>query len=261
MRHFPAFPIFNEKNAPPFSVSHKMENVSARHAIVIATYNEAGNLPALVPAVFHYAPDAILYIVDDNSPDGSPALLAEMQTSFPNLRPIIRQKKDGYGGAVLEGFRHAVADGARFVATLDADFSHDPKELPQIFEALKTHDVAIGSRYNNGVRVLNWQPSRLLLSLFANRYVKFILKLPADDATSGFRGYRRDALQSLLDANIKSVGYSFLVEILTRLHRQKKSIIEIPIIYTERREGQSKMSGSVIFEAVLRPWILRFTKK
>src|SRR5690606_16600346 len=134
---------------------------------------------------------------------------------------------------------------------------HNPEALPQMFAALQQADIAIGSRYSGGVRVLNWHPSRLLLSLFANRYVSFILSIPIADATSGFRAYRRPALEAIPFDKIRSTGYSFLVEILYRLKKQGFTATEVPIIYTERREGQSKMDRGVIFEAILRPWILR----
>ena len=147
--------------------------------------------------------------------------------------------------------------GAERIVTLDADFSHDPADIPSLFDALDRADVAIGSRYVNGLRIINWQKSRLLLSLFANLYVKTILGLPAEDATSGFRGYRRAAVETVTSSTIDSRGYSFLVEILYGLHRRGFSITEVPIIYTERREGQSKMSQGVIIEAMMRPWALR----
>jgi dolichol-phosphate mannosyltransferase len=151
-------------------------------------------------------------------------------------------------------------NGSRKIATLDADFSHDPAELPALLAALNDADVAIGSRYFNGVRVLNWHPSRLVLSLFANRYVKAVIGLPVHDATSGFRAYRSEAVAIIQRSSIRSVGYSYLVEVLTILVRANQRIVEVPIIYTERREGQSKMTGSVIFEAAIRPWILRFRR-
>ncbi len=226
--------------------------------VVVATYNEAGNLRALVAAIFEAVPDVFLIVVDDNSPDGSPAMLQEMGATDPRLRPIIRQKKDGYGGAMLTGFRAAIDAGADEIATLDADFSHDPAALPDLFAALDTADVVIGSRYSGGVRVLNWHPSRLLLSLFANRYVRAILNLPVADATSGFRAYRRAALATIVEQGINSAGYSFLVEVLYRQFRSGWKITEVPIIYTERREGQSKMSHGVITEAIFRPWLLKF---
>ena len=234
------------------------ESVGSKRFVVVATYNEALNLRDLVSAIGQAVPGATLLVVDDNSPDGSPALLAEIAAANNFLVPVIRQTKDGYGGAMLEGFRRALTMGATEVATLDADFSHDPAALPMIFEALNKAVVAIGSRYAGGVRVLNWHPSRLLLSLFANRYVKGILNLPADDATSGFRGYRRSALERLMETEVRSKGYSFLVEVLYRLHKANCRVKEVPIIYTERREGQSKMTGGVIWEAVFRPWLLKF---
>lgn len=228
--------------------------------VVVATYNEGANLPDLVKSIRTTVPEATLIIVDDNSPDGSPDMLRKIAETDTHLIPVIRQKKDGYGGAVLEGFRQAIAAGAQQVVTLDADFSHDPAELPNLFSGLDQADIALGSRYSGGVRVLNWHPSRLLLSLFANRYVGFILKLPVHDATSGYRAYRRPALEHILQRQIGSTGYSFLVEILYRLVKAGFTVTEVPIIYTERREGQSKMSKGVIGEAILRPWILRFSR-
>lgn len=228
-----------------------------RRFIVVATYNEIANLPRLLAAIFAAVPDVGVIVVDDNSPDGSPKLLRQMAASDPRLLPVIRDKKGGYGGAMLVGFEQALAHGAFQIATLDADFSHDPAELPQMFAALERAEVIIGSRYSGGVRVLNWHPSRLLLSLFANRYVITILGLPVADATSGYRAYRRSALEKIVNSGIRSAGYSFLVEVLYGLVKQGSSVVEVPIIYTERREGQSKMSKGVITEAILRPWIVR----
>lgn len=225
--------------------------------VLVATYNEAGNLPYLIDKIFDADPDCRLIVVDDNSPDGSPAYLRERASADSRLIPMIREGKGGYGGAVLAGLRAALAAGAGAVATLDADFSHDPTELPNLFAALASADIAIGSRYYGGVRVLNWHPARLLLSLFANRYVSFILGMKVDDATSGFRAYRRETLEALPLDGVKSTGYSFLVEILYGLLSQGFKAIEVPIIYTERREGQSKMDSGVIGEAILRPWLLR----
>lgn len=232
--------------------------LTTKRMVLVATYNEAPNLRPLVTAIRSAVPEATLLVVDDNSPDGSPALLQELAAVDSALMPVIRMQKDGYGGAMLAGFNKVLELGATEIATLDADFSHDPAMLPQMFEALQHADVAIGSRYAGGVRVLNWHPSRLLLSLFANRYVRTILNLPADDATSGFRAYRRSALEKVQAVGVRSKGYSFLVEVLYRLIKQGCTVKEVPIIYTERREGQSKMSKGVILEAVMRPWILKF---
>lgn len=228
-------------------------------AIVLATYNEAINLEKLIPVIRERVPDANVIIVDDNSPDGSPAILERLAAADAHVIPLIRPGKQGYGSAVFAGFRRALELGADRIATLDADFSHDPNDLPVLLAALDNADVIIGSRYYRGVRVLNWHVSRLLLSLFANRYVRTILGLPAQDCTSGFRAYRRPAIEALMNTRIGSQGYSFLVEILYALHRMHFHIGEVPIIYSERREGQSKMSNRVIREAILRPWLLRFS--
>lgn len=227
--------------------------------VVVATYNEAANLPDLLAAIGQAVPEAGIIVVDDSSPDGSPELLRRAAAENPALTPVIRAVKDGYGGAMLCGFQKALELGAEQVATLDADFSHDPKALPDLFAALDGAEVALGSRYYQGVRVLNWHPSRLLLSLFANRYVNTILRLGVDDATSGYRAYRREALQTVIDQGIRSRGYSFLVEVLYGLKVKGFSVCEVPIIYNERREGESKMSRGVIMEAVFRPWKLRWT--
>jgi dolichol-phosphate mannosyltransferase len=236
-------------------------NSASKTSIVLATYNEAVNLEKLIPAVRSILPHAYIIIVDDNSPDGTPALIQKFAAEDERIVPLIREGKMGYGSAVLTGFGRAIELGATQIATLDADFSHDPRDLPALLLALDLADISIGSRYFKGVRVLNWHPSRLLLSLFANRYVKVILGLPAEDCTSGFRAYRGTAIEALLHSRISSQGYSFLVEVLYTLYRQGLTVQEVPIIYSERREGQSKMSKSVIREAMIRPWLLRLSRR
>jgi dolichol-phosphate mannosyltransferase len=236
-------------------------NNAAKRFIVIATYNEANNLEVLLPTLASLMPEAYVVVVDDNSPDGTPALLSRLAAQNPHVIPLVRQGKLGYGSAVLAGFRRALELGADQVASMDADFSHDPNDVPKLFEALEQADVAIGSRYFQGVRVLNWHPSRLLLSLFANRYVRTIHGMKVDDATSGFRAYRRQAVEAIVSTQLASQGYSFLVEVLYRVYRRGFRIAEVPIIYSERREGQSKMSKKVIYEAMLRPWFLRFGRE
>jgi dolichol-phosphate mannosyltransferase len=233
-------------------------NEAMQTAIVLATYNEAANLSALIPRLSEVVPDAWIVVVDDNSPDGTPNLLNSLQQKYPKLVPVVRSGKLGYGSAVLDGFRRALEQGADAIVTLDADFSHDPAEIPRLLAGLKDADVAIGSRYYGGVRVLNWHVSRLLLSLFANRYVRTILGMPVEDATSGYRAYRRPAVEAILASRINSKGYSFLVEVLYRAYQRGMRITEVPIVYSERREGQSKMSKGVIGEAIIRPWLLRF---
>ena len=229
----------------------------AKQVVVVAAYNEATNLEHLVPALLRLPGAPTVVIVDDNSPDGTPALLERLAAAEPRLVPLVQPGKLGYGTAVLAGFRRALELGADAVATLDADFSHDPADVPRLFAALADADVAVGSRYVGGIRIINWHISRLFLSLFANRYVKTILGLRLEDATSGFRAYRRGALEALETETIRSQGYSFLVEVLYRLHRRGLRLTEVPIIYSERREGQSKMSRKVILEAMVRPWLLR----
>lgn len=225
------------------------------NAVVIATYNESLNAPGLVRRIREIAPDVVVVMVDDNSPDGTARLVKEL--GFPNVHVIVRRNGRGYGTAVRDGLRAACRLGADRVATMDADFSHDPAALPDLLAALDGADVSIGSRYVGGVRVINWQIKRLILSLFANAYVRTILGLSAHDCTSGFRAYRREALAGMRLASLQSNGYSFLVEMLWRAHRRKNRIVEVPIIFVERREGESKMSGGVIFESVFMPWRLR----
>lgn len=234
-------------------------NLPTKPFVVIAAYNEASNLAVLVPRLLALPGSLRVVVVDDNSPDGSADLLRQMaQESGGRVIPVIRPGKQGYGTAVFAGLGRALEEGADAVVTMDADLSHDPDSVPDLLNAMATDSIAIGSRYCGGIRVLNWHPSRLFLSLFANRYVNTVLGLRLADATSGFRAYRRPAVEYLLKAKIGSRGYAFLVEVIYRLVQGGFVPTEVPIIYSERREGQSKMSKRVIFEAMWRPWVLRF---
>lgn len=225
--------------------------------MIIATYNERENMQNLIPSIFQYVPNANLLIVDDNSPDGTANVIENLKGTFPGLHLLKRAGKLGYGTAFVDGFAYAFERGAERIITMDADFSHDPAEIPHMLETSADTDVVVGSRYFHGVRILNWPLRRLLLSAFANRYVNLILRMHLKDCTSGFRCYKAEALKAIDFRHIKSRGYSFLVELLFRIKRKGFTIKEYPIVYTERREGQSKMSKSLIIESFFRPLLLR----
>ena len=221
---------------------------------LIVTYNEVDNITRLVPAILQHVPSSSVLVVDDNSPDGTAAAVRAIGEHDSRVQVICRTNERGYGSAMIAGMRHALANGYEAILTLDADFSHDPADLPKILDALHHADVSVGSRYAGGVRVLNWEVRRLLLSLGANAYVRFLSGLACVDCTSGFRGYRATALQRLRLDQIRTTGYAFLPELLFSLNQVR--VAEVPICYTERRLGESKMSKRVIAEAVVRPWVL-----
>ncbi len=222
--------------------------------VVIATYNERENIVALVERILSLTPLFHVLVVDDDSPDGTGKFVDDAFSGEERVRLISRKGERGYASAVERGFREAVRRGADRVLTMDADFSHNPDDLPLLDSALDEFPLAIGSRYHNGIRVLNWSPGRLLLSLAANAYAKTILRLPYADCTSGFRGYRREAVEKVIASGVRSNGYAFLVEVLARAEKAGFRSKEVPIIYTERRAGHSKMSRMTILEAIILPW-------
>jgi dolichol-phosphate mannosyltransferase len=226
--------------------------------VALATYNERSNIERLIPELLALPLAPRIVIVDDGSPDGTAAAIeAEMDRNPGRIELIRRPGKMGYGSAFVAGFARALEIGAKRVVSMDADYSHDPQSIPMLAARLDEEDLTIGSRYIGGIRILNWSFRRLLLSTLANQYVKTILGFEIQDCTSGFRAYRAEALRSLDFGRLHSQGYSFLVEILEALHLKGMRIGEAPIVYHERREGQSKMSGNVIVEAVFRPFLLR----
>lgn len=227
--------------------------------VLIATYNEKPNVERLIPELLTLPGSVEVLIVDDNSPDGTGHFVAQLAKKYPRVHLLSREVKDGYGHAMNAGFLRALELGADRIVTMDADFSHDPQDVPRMFRQLKTSDIAIGSRYAAGIRVLNWAPKRLLLSMGANRYLRTVLGFHTLDCTSGFRGYNRNVFESGILEHNRFKGYAFLVEMLYRSLAAGYRAEEVEIVYTERREGQSKMSSKVIFEAAFAPWILKFT--
>lgn len=231
--------------------------------IVVATYNERDNVGSLIDRLRAECPAADIVIVDDQSPDGTGDVVRQKAAADKQVHLLSRKGKRGYGHAMIAGFKAAIEHGAEVIATLDADFSHDPASMPELLKAIEGGaDMAIGSRFKDGVRVLNWEASRLLLSIGANNYVRMLLRLAYADCTSGFRAYRVPRLAPLLDYEMKSRGYAFLVEILFWIHRSRAKIVEVPIVYSERRLGQSKMSKRVIVEAIFNPmrlWVRAIT--
>ena len=229
-----------------------------RTLIVVPTYNERENVAGLVAQLLEVAPDADVCLLDDDSPDGTAAAAAELFGAEPRFSVLRREGPRGYGRSLLDGYRMALAGGYARLVQLDADFSHDPRRVPALVEASREADVVIGSRYCEGGGVENWPLRRRALSRFANGYVCRITGLRVRDTTSGFRCYTRRALARLLEGRIAGEGYAFLVEAVYRAHRSGLRVAEVPITFTDRREGQSKMSRKVIFESVLMPWRLRF---
>jgi dolichol-phosphate mannosyltransferase len=228
-----------------------------RCLVVVPTYNEADNVPQLLPAVLGLGNHFSVLIVDDGSPDGTAKLVKEMQKTEPRIHLIERAGKMGLGTAYVAGFKYALANGFDFVFEMDADFSHDPQELPRLLEKAQTYDLVIGSRYISGVNVVNWPLRRLILSYGANVYTRIITGMPVRDATGGFKCFRRKVLESIdLDA-IHSNGYAFQIEMNFKSWRKGFKIHEIPIVFTDRRIGVSKMSKHIIYEAVWMVWKLK----
>ena len=228
--------------------------------VIIPTYNEIESLEEAVAGVLVHPGYAVL-VVDDDSPDGTGALADRLAAENPGRVAVMHRTGDrGLGRSYLDGFRHALGTDARFICQMDADLSHDPKYLPDMVAMAERNDLVLGSRYTEGGGIANWPVHRLVLSVGANRYVRIITGLGVTDCTSGFRCWRRDALASIdLDA-IESRGYAFLTELLYRAHLMGMSIAEVPIIFVERREGRSKLSGGVFLESVWMPWRLRLQR-
>lgn len=230
------------------------------HAVVvIPTYNERENLPALCQKVMGAAGGgAHLLIVDDNSPDGTGVLAEELAKQYPQIHVLHRQRKEGLGRAYVAGFGKALETGYRLIAQMDADLSHDPADLPRLIKASESADLVIGSRYVPGGDVSNWSRQRYWLSFFANQYVRLITRLPLRDATGGYRCWKREVLEAIDLSTIRSNGYAFQIEMAYRACRLGFHVQEIPIVFTERRAGRSKLSKRVIWEAIWLPWKLRF---
>jgi len=231
--------------------------------VVIPTYNEIENIENIIKAIFLLNTTFHVLIVDDNSPDGTSKCVEELQSVFKErLFLSVRPKKSGLGTAYVHGFKWALSQGYDFIFEMDADFSHNPNDLERLLYACQSEnaDVAIGSRYSTGVNVVNWPLSRVLMSYFASVYVKFITGMKIHDATAGFICYKKNVLEKINLDRIKFIGYAFQIEMKYRAYVQKFKIVEVPIIFTDRTKGQSKMSGSIIREAVFGVILLRIRK-
>jgi dolichol-phosphate mannosyltransferase len=226
--------------------------------VVVPTYNEKENLPALARGILAH-PGFRLLVVDDGSPDGTGAIADELVRTHPGRVEVMHRKGPrGLGRSYIDGLRHALASGADLIFQMDADLSHNPEHLPAIAAAAADYDVVIGSRYLTGVSVVNWPLHRIFLSAFANRYVRAVTRISVSDCTSGYRCWRREALEQLpLDAMVSN-GYAFIVEMLFEASRRGCRIGEVPIIFIERRQGQSKVSARVLAESLIVPWRLVF---
>lgn len=228
-----------------------------RTLVVTPTYNEADNIPHLVPAVLGQDSGIEILVIDDGSPDGTAAIVRDMMSKDRRVHLIERPAKMGLGTAYVRGFKHAIENGYDYVFEMDADFSHNPDEIPNFLKKIEQSDLVIGSRYTNGVRVVNWPIRRLLLSYFANVYTRIITGMPVRDATGGFKCYRRRILESIDLDRINSNGYAFQIEISYKLWRKGFRLVEIPITFVDRRSGVSKMSKKIVYEAVFMVWKLR----
>lgn len=231
--------------------------------VIIPTYNEIENIESIIRAVFSLHRNFHILIVDDNSPDKTANKVQELQAEFKGrLFLSVRTKKSGLGTAYVHGFKWALQHQYQYVFEMDADFSHNPNDLERLYEACHFNgaDLAIGSRYVTGVNVVNWPLSRVLLSYFASVYVRMITGMKIMDATAGFICYNRVVLEKINLDKIKFIGYAFQIEMKYRAFAQNFNIQEVPVIFTDRTKGQSKMSGSIIKEAIFGVISLRFKK-
>ena len=230
----------------------------SRVLIIIPTYNEAENITRILPAVLAKGPHIEVLVIDDGSPDGTAQLVKSMMNGEQRLHLIERSKKMGLGTAYVTGFKFAIQNLYDFVFEMDSDFSHSPNEIPNFLKKIEECDLVIGSRYTNGVRVLNWPIQRLFLSYFANVYTRFVTGLPLHDATGGFKCYRRKVLEAIDLEKIKSNGYAFQIEMSYKAWKKGFRLAEIPIVFLDRTSGISKMSRSIVREALVMLLTLRF---
>lgn len=231
--------------------------------VIIPTYNEIENIEGIIRAVFSLPKHFHILIVDDNSPDKTAEKVIELQREFQGkLYLSVRKKKSGLGTAYVNGFKWALKHDYEYIFEMDADFSHDPRDLVRLHHACRHNgaDVAIGSRYVTGVNVVNWPLSRVLLSYFASVYVRWITGMKIMDATAGFICYHREVLEKINLNKIKFIGYAFQIEMKYRAFAKNFNIQEVPVIFTDRTKGQSKMSGAIIKEAIFGVISLRFNK-
>ena len=229
--------------------------------VVVPTYNERENLPVLAQGILVH-PGFRLLVVDDGSPDGTGQLADELARQHPGRIEVMhRTGPRGLGRSYVDGLKHALKSGAKLIFQMDADLSHGPEYLPSLAKAADQYDLVIGSRYLTGVSVVNWPLRRIFLSAFANRYVRTVTRVSATDCTSGFRCWRSDALARLPLDSMVSNGYAFIVEMLFEASRRGCRIGEVPIIFVERRQGHSKVSGRVLVESLIVPWRLLLRRR
>jgi dolichol-phosphate mannosyltransferase len=225
--------------------------------VIIPTYNEAENISAIISEVLKQDEHLQVLVVDDNSPDGTGNIVKHLMESHERIHLLERDEKKGLGPAYVAGFKYAIENNYNYIFEMDADFSHDPKELPVMLKEIQSHDLVIGSRYVQGINVVNWPIQRLILSYFAAHYVQFVTGMPIKDPTGGFKCFRKEVLESINLDKILSDGYSFQVEMNFRAWKKGFKIKEIPIIFTDRRSGQSKMSKKIVREAIWMVWKLK----
>jgi dolichol-phosphate mannosyltransferase len=229
--------------------------------IVIPTYNEIENINAIINAVLNIDSDINILIVDDNSPDGTAIEVEKMMQTNNKIHLLKREGKLGLGTAYCEGFKYCIENNFDYIFEMDADFSHNPCEIPNFLKAIKDNDLVIGSRYLTGMNVVNWPLRRLLLSYTASLYTRLITWIPIKDTTGGFKCFRADMLKKINLSKIRSNGYGFQIEMNYKIWKKGGRIKEIPIVFEDRRSGNSKMNKKIIFEAFFLVWKLRFTRK
>jgi dolichol-phosphate mannosyltransferase len=233
--------------------------MAERALVIVPTYNERENITRLIGSILDQDPRLEILVVDDGSPDGTGEIVEGLIQHEPRVHIIKRPRKMGLGTAYIAGFTWALQEKYDLVFEMDADFSHDPAHLSQFLRAVEDADLVLGSRYRNGkVTVVNWPIRRLLLSYFANVYARVVTGLPLWDATGGFKCFRRKVLEAIDLSQVRSNGYAFQIEMSFRAWRKHFKIVEIPIVFVDRTEGHSKMSGAIVREAVWMVWRLRF---
>ncbi len=237
-----------------------MVDALPRVMVIVPTYDELDNVRSLIPRLLALGPNMEVLVVDDNSPDGTGAWVEELAAKVPRVHSLRRPQKMGLGSAYIDGFRYALRHGADLIFEMDADFSHDPNEIPNFIEASREADLVLGSRYLNGVTVVNWPLRRLMLSYMANVVSRVITGLPVKDATGGFKCFRRAVLEAIDLDRIHSDGYSFQIEVSFLAWRLGFRIREIEIVFVDRRAGISKMNRRIVAEAVFVIWRLFFKR-